>query len=158
MKKFVLVLIFCVSLTSMFGQNITLKEFADKEGVTTVTLSKNMLSLFPKSADLSYGGVNVADFLDKLSSINIFASPKADAANMLVKNVTEFMDTSGYDKLMSMKTEKEENINFYIRSNEEYISELILIMQRKTEESAVMQFIGKFTMDDIKQMIAKAGK
>ncbi len=143
----------------MFGQkNMTLKEYADKEGITTVTLSKNMLSLFPKNSDISYGGINVAEFLDKLSSINIFASPKREGTSKLVKDATQLMEVAGYDNLMSLKTEKDENINFYIQANEEYISELILIVQGKTKESAVMQFMGKFTMEDIQQMIADAGK
>ncbi len=68
------------------------------------------------------------------------------------------METSGYDKLMSVKTDKDEDINFYVQSNDEYISELILIVQGKTKESAVMQFVGKFTKEDIQQMIANAAK
>ena len=158
MKRIFIVSILLLNLAFVFGQKITLKEYAKKEGVTSVTLSKSMLSLFPKNADISYGGINVAEFLDKLSSINIFASPKEEAANKLVKDATQFMETSGYDKLMSVKTDKDEDINFYVQSNDEYISELILIVQGKTKESAVMQFVGKFTKEDIQQMIANAAK
>lgn len=155
MKRLFILFTLLVNLAFMFGQKMTLKEYAEKEGVTTVTLSKNMLSLFPKNFDISYGGINVAEFLDKLSSINIFASPKGEGASNLVKDATQLMKTSGYDNLMSLKTEKDENINFYIQANEEYISELILIVQGKTKESAVMQFMGKFTIEDIQQMIEK---
>ncbi len=158
MKRLLIVSVFLTSFAFVFAQKMTLKEFGDREGVTTVTLSKNMLSLFPKNADISYGGINVADFLDKLSSINIFASLKGEAANNLVKDATQFMETSGYEKLLSVKTKKDENANFYIHGSEEYISELILIVQGKSKESAVMQFIGKFTIEDIQQMIADARK
>ena len=158
MKRILIAFILILNLAFAFGQKTTLKEYAKKEGVTSVTLSKSMLSLFPKNADISYGGINVAEFLDKLSSINIFASPKEEAANKLVKDATQFMETSGYDKLMSVKTDKDEDINFYVQSNDEYISELILIVQGKTKESAVMQFVGKFTKEDIQQMIANAAK
>lgn len=158
MKRIIIAFILLLNLAFVFGQKTTLKEYAKQEGVTSVTLSKSMLSLFPKSADISYGGINVADFLDKLSSINIFASPKVETANKLIKNATHFMETSGYDKLMNVETDKGEDLNFYIQSNDEYISELILIVQGKTKESAVMQFIGKFTMEDIEQMMADAAK
>ena len=158
MKRLFIVSILFMNLAFMFGQKVALKECAKKEGVTTVTLTKSMLSLFPKSANISYGGINVAEFLDKLSAINVFASPETEAANKLVEDVTKFMKTSDYSKLMSVETKNDENINFYIQGNEEYISELILIVQSKSKESAVMQFMGKFTMEDIKQMIAKAGK
>ena len=158
MKRLFIVSILFMNLAFMFGQKVALKEYAKKEGVTTVTLTKSMLSLFPKSANISYGGINVAEFLDKLSAINVFVSPETEAANKLVEDVTQFMKTSDYSKLMSVETKNDENINFYIQGNEEYISELILIVQSKSKESAVMQFMGKFTMEDIKQMIAKAGK
>ena len=68
------------------------------------------------------------------------------------------MKIGGYDNLVSMKTEKEETINFYIKTTDEYISELVLIVQRQSKESAVMQLMGKFTMEDIQEMIASAGK
>ena len=57
-----------------------------------------------------------------------------------------------------MKTKKEEHINFYIQANEAYISELVLILESESKESAVMQFVGKFTMDDIQKMIENASK
>ncbi len=158
MKRLFIVTILLMNLAFMFGQKTSLKEYANKEGVTAVTISKSMLSLFPKNADITYGGINVAEFVDKLSTINLFASPKGEVANNLIKDATKFMNTSGYEKLMSMKTKKDEHVNFYVLANEEYISELILILEGGSKESAVMQFVGKFTMEDIQQMISKAGK
>lgn len=158
MKRLLIVSTLIMNIAFTFGQKTTLKEYANKEGVTAITISKNMLSLFSKNADLSYGGINVAEFIDKLSSINLFASRDKDIANRLIEDATKFMDTSGYENLMSMKTKKEEHINFYIQANEAYISELVLILESESKESAVMQFVGKFTMDDIQKMIENASK
>ena len=158
MKRLFIISILLVNLAFVFGQKTTLKEYVNKEGVTAVTISKNMLSLFPKNVDISYGGINVAEFVDKLSAINLFASPKGEVASKLIEDATKFVDTSGYNKLMSMNTKKNEHLNFYIQANEEYISELVLIVESKSKESAVMQFEGKFTMEDIQQMIANANK
>ena len=158
MKRLLIVFIIFTNLAFVFGQKMTLKEYASKEGVTALTISKNMLSLFPKDSDISYGGINVAEFIDKLTAINVFASRKGVAASKLVEDALQFMESSGYDKLVSMKTKKEEDINFYIQSNEEYISELVLIVQRDKNESAVMQFMGRFTMEDIQNMVANASK
>ncbi len=158
MKRFLVVSILLVNLVFLFGQKNSLKEYADKEGITTVVLSKSMLSLFPKNADISYGGINVSEFLDKLTSINIFASPKGEAANKLLKYATNFMKTPGYDMLMGIKTEKGEDANLYIRGTEERISELVLIVEGKSKESAVMQFMGNFTIEDIQKMVEKAAK
>ena len=158
MKRYLVVSILLLNLVFVFGQKSTLKEYADKEGITTVVLSKTMLSFFPKDANLSYGGINVAEFIDKLSGINIFVSPTGEATTKLVKFVTEFMKTPDYEKLMSVKTEKDEKVNFYVRGNEERISELVLIVEGKSKESAVMQFMGNFTMEDIQEMVKSAAK
>ena len=94
MKRLFIVIILLMNLAFMFGQKTSLKEYANKEGVTAVTISKSMLSLFPKNADITYGGINVAEFVDKLSAINLFASPKGEVANNLIKDATKFMNTS----------------------------------------------------------------
>lgn len=158
MKRSIIVFILLVNLAFAFGQKNTLKDYAEKEGLTTVVLSKSMLSMFPKNADISYGGLNVGEFLDKLSGINIYMSPKGEAANKLVKYATDFMKTPGYEMLMGVKTEKGEDANLYIRGTEENISELVLIVQGKSKESAVMQFLGNFTLEDIQKMVEKAAK
>lgn len=86
MKRLLIVSTLIMNIAFTFGQKTTLKEYANKEGVTAITISKNMLSLFSKNADLSYGGINVAEFIDKLSSINLFASRDKDIANRLIED------------------------------------------------------------------------
>lgn len=158
MKRFTSIIILFASLTLTFSQQVSLKEYTNKEGVTAVTISKKMLSLFPKGADITYGGINVGEFVDKLSTINVFASRKEKVAAQLIDDAINFLEVSGFEKLISMETEKAEQLNFYIQSNEEYIYEFVLILQGQAKESAVMQFTGKFTMEDIQQMIASANK
>lgn len=158
MKRLLIASILLLTVSFVFSQKATLKEYTKNDGVTAVTIPKNMLLLFPKNSNITYGGINVAEFVDKLSDVNVFASRKDDVASKLIKDATEYMKIGGYDNLVSMKTEKEETINFYIKTTDEYISELVLIVQRQSKESAVMQLMGKFTMEDIQEMIASAGK
>lgn len=158
MKRLLIASILLLTVSFVFSQKATLKEYTKNDGVTAVTIPKNMLALFPKNSNITYGGINVAEFVDKLSDVNVFASRKDDVASKLIKDATEYMKIGGYDNLVSMKTEKEETINFYIKTTDDYISELVLIVQRQSKESAVMQLTGKFTMEDIQEMIASAGK
>ena len=158
MKRFLLASILLLNLVFVFGQKSTLKEYADKEGITTVVLSKSMLSFFPKDTNLTYGGVNVGEFIHKLSGVNIFVSPTGEAATKLIKFATEFMKSPDYEELLGVKTEKGEHAKFYVRGNEELISELVLIVEGKSNESAVMQFMGNFTMEDIQEMVKSAMK
>lgn len=158
MKRLLIASILLLTVSFVFSQKATLKEYTKNDGVTAVTIPKNMLALFPKNSNITYGGINVAEFVDKLSDVNVFASRKDDVASKLIKDATEYMKIGGYDNLVSMKTEKEETINFYIKTTDDYISELVLIVQRQSKESAVMQLMGKFTMEDIQEMIASARK
>lgn len=158
MKRLLIASVLFLTVSFVFSQKATLKEYTKNDGVTAVTIPKNMLALFPKNSNITYGGINVAEFVDKLSDVNVFASRKDDVASKLIKDATEYMKIGGYDNLVSMKTEKEETINFYIKTTDDYISELVLIVQRQSKESAVMQLMGKFTMEDIQEMIASAGK
>ena len=158
MKRLLIASILLLTVSFVFSQKATLKEYTKNDGVTAVTIPKNMLALFPKNSNITYGGINVAEFVDKLSDVNVFASRKDDVASKLIKDATEYMKIGGYDNLVSMKTEKEETINFYIKTTDDYISELVLIVQRQSKESAVMQLMGKFSMEDIQEMIASAGK
>lgn len=158
MKRFLLVSILLINLVFVFGQKNALKEYADKEDLTTVVLSKKVLSFFPKDANLSYGGINVGEFLDKLSAVNMFITPAGDAATKLNSFAVDLMKTPDYDMLMGVKTEKGEDANLYVRGTEEVITELVLIVNSKSKDSAVMQFMGKFTIEDIKQMVEKAAK
>lgn len=158
MKRLLIASVLFLTVSFVFSQKATLKEYTKNDGVTAVTIPKNMLALFPKNSNITYGGINVAEFVDKLSDVNVFASRKDDVASKLIKDATEYMKIGGYDNLVSMKTEKEETINFYIKTTDDYISELVLIVQRQSKESAVMQLTGKFTMEDIQEMIASAGK
>ena len=158
MKKIIVVSILIMNMAFVFGQKTTLKDYANKEGVSALTISKKMLSFFPKNADISYGGINVAQFVDKLTSINVFAAPNKTVANELIADAIKFTTIAGYEKLLALETKKGEHLNFYIQANEEYISELILTAQGQSKEGGVVQFIGKFTMEDIQQMIATANK
>ena len=130
MKRLLIASILLLTVSFVFSQKATLKEYTKNDGVTAVTIPKNMLALFPKNSNITYGGINVAEFVDKLSDVNVFASRKDDVASKLIKDATEYMKIGGYDNLVSMKTEKEETINFYIKTTDDYISELVLIVQR----------------------------
>ena len=158
MKRLLIASILLLTVSFVFSQKATLKEYTKNDGVTAVTIPKNMLALFPKKSNITYGGINVAEFVDKLSDVNLFASRKDDVASKLIEDATEYMKIGGYDNIVSMKTRKNETINFYIKTTAEYISELVLIVQGETKESAVMQLMGKFTMEDIQEMIASASK
>ena len=80
MKRLLIASILLLTVSFVFSQKATLKEYTKNDGVTAVTIPKNMLLLFPKNSNITYGGINVAEFVDKLSDVNVFASRKDDVA------------------------------------------------------------------------------
>lgn len=158
MKRLSVVFILLVSFAFVFGQNNPLKKYADAEGLTSMVVTKNMLSLFPKNSNMEYNGVKIGEILEKITAINIYSSSKSEDAAKLLTFANKLMKTSEYEMMMGVKTESKENVDFFIRGTPEHISELVLIAQGKSKETAVMQFLGNFTLQDIQQMIEKASK
>ena len=53
---------------------------------------------------------------------------------------------------MRVKSDDNDNINFFMKGKPEKISELIMIVAGNDGENVVMQFLGDFTLQDIQQM------
>jgi hypothetical protein len=62
------------------------------------------------------------------------------------------MKTSSYEKLIEVNSEKVEKTDLYIKNKGNIISELIVIVKGGEDKNVVMQFMGDFTIEDIKQM------
>ncbi|MGV8962490.1 MAG: DUF4252 domain-containing protein [Candidatus Saccharimonadaceae bacterium] len=158
MKRLILIFVVLISFAGVFGQNNPLKKYADAEGLTSMVVTKNMLSMFPKNSNMEYKGIKIGEFLEKITSINIYSSKESAEAAKLLSFANKLMKTPEYEMLMGVKTEDKENVDLFIRGNAEHISEFVVIGQGKSKETAVMQFLGNFTLEDIQQMIEKANK
>ncbi|HBT85026.1 MAG TPA: hypothetical protein DEB12_03870, partial [Porphyromonadaceae bacterium] len=58
MKKIIFTIVFIFAVTIISAQKNPFEKFTDMNGVTSVYISKNMMSLFPKDSN-QYGGVDV---------------------------------------------------------------------------------------------------
>jgi len=75
MRKLLIAILFVVCAANLSAQKNPFEQFTEMDGVTSVYISKNMLSLFPKNAkNMNYGGIDVGNFLHKLSSILILTT------------------------------------------------------------------------------------
>lgn len=121
------------------------------DGVTSVYISKNMMSLFPKDSN-QYGGVDVGNFVDKLSSILILTTENQKVGKEMLSLANSRIKDSNYELLMRVKSDDGELVNFFMKGKPDNIQELIMIVDGNDEESVIMQFLGNFKLQDVQEM------
>ena len=152
MKKMMMVLALALTASGLFAQNNPFEKFTDMEGVTSVYISKNMLSLMPKESGMQFGDVDVSNFLEKLSSILILTSENKPVAQEMVSLANKRIQDDKYELLMRVKSDDGELVNFFMKGKPENIHEMIMIVEDSDGESVIMQFLGAFSLDDAKNI------
>jgi len=117
-----------------------------------------MLSLFPKNAKNNYGGIDVGNFLHKLSSILILTTEDKNIGKRMVSLANNQVKGDNYELLMRVKSDDDDNVNFFMKGKPESIRELIMIVDGSDDESVILQFLGDFTLQDIQKMTEGFGK
>jgi hypothetical protein len=59
---------------------------------------------------------------------------------------------------MRVKSDDDDNVNFFMKGKPESIRELIMIVDGSDNESVILQFQGDFTLQDIQKMTEGFGK
>ncbi|HOO95213.1 MAG TPA: DUF4252 domain-containing protein [Proteiniphilum sp.] len=152
MRKMMMVLALALTASGLFAQNNPFEKFTDMEGVTSVYISKNMLSLMPKESGMQFGDVDVSNFLEKLSSILILTSENKPVAQEMVSLANKRIQDDKYELLMRVKSDDGELVNFFMKGKPENIHEMIMIVEDSDGESVIMQFLGAFSLDDAKNI------
>ena len=152
MKRTILSILLLASFMFTFSQKNPFEQFSEMDGVTSVYISKTMLSMIPKNSKMNYGGVNVGSFLNKLSSILILTSEDQKIAPQMLSMANDRVKGRDYELLMRVKSDDNDNVNFFMKGKPEDIRELIMIVAGNDGENVVMQFLGNFTLDDIQKM------
>ncbi|MDD2931887.1 MAG: DUF4252 domain-containing protein [Fermentimonas sp.] len=151
MKKIIFTIVFIFAITIISAQKNPFDKFTDMDGVTSVYISKNMMSLFPKDSN-QYGGVDVGNFVDKLSSILILTTENQKVGKEMLSLANSRIKDSNYELLMRVKSDDGELVNFFMKGKPDNIQELIMIVDGNDEESVIMQFLGNFKLQDVQEM------
>ncbi len=152
MKKAFLSILLLACFTAAFAQKNPFEKFSEMDGVTSVYISKTMLSMIPKNSNADYGGVNINGFLHKLSSILILTSEDKKVAPQMLSMANNRVKGNDYELLMRVKSDDNDNVNFFMKGKPEKIKELIMIVAGNDGENVVMQFLGDFTLSDVQAM------
>lgn len=162
MKRFLIVFILLINMIFVFGQKNTLKEYADKEGITTKGVSKSMMAML--LVDFLSGNTDMKVFFDKVSSANVYFTPNKEASEKLLSFTEKLMQGTAYQKMGGTETAKKEDkmdasLQSYIKKEGDKVTEFIVTMRVGEALSSVMQlFMTDFSMEDIQQMEGKTVK
>lgn len=141
-----------LSLCSLFtyAQDSFFDKFADMDGVTSVYISKAMLSMIP---DMQTEGVNIGGVASKLDNIQILSCEKP-AIIAKLKKETEFISPkNGYEELVRINDEGEKT-TIYLKHNKNGKKEFVLLNNEK-EEFTIIVITGNLTLQEIQGIINK---
>lgn len=148
--------IFFISICALFcqlsmAQSDLFKRYADKEGVTSVYVSKAMLQMVPDA--ISNADLYLNNMKGKIEGIQILSSENAALKNEMDVSFRKLIGNQ-HEELMRIKDESGELITFHIKKEGNLITELIMLVNEKDEFSAI-QILGKFTMQDIQEVTSR---
>ncbi|MDD4748015.1 MAG: DUF4252 domain-containing protein [Salinivirgaceae bacterium] len=127
MKKIALAMLLMITSSMLIGQKITLNQLFDKysgqDGYTTISISKQMFSIF---AAMSPSDSQTDDVIKGLSGIRILVEEKKIANSEFVNDL-KLLQTSNYKEMMSIK-EKDTDLKFLIKMSGLTVSELLMVI------------------------------
>lgn len=143
-----------MTLCSVFsyGQQSFFDKYAEMDGVTSVYITKSMLSLFPKG-QTNVNGINIGDISSRLDNIQILSSDEPDIIAKLRKETSDINTKNGYEELMRIRDDGEKT-TIYFRDKKNKKTEFILITDEK-DELTIISIVGELTLQEIQGIINK---
>lgn len=144
-----------LTLCSVFGygQQSFFDKYAEMDGVTSVYISKSMLSLFPKG-QTKVNGINLGDIASRLDNIQILSSDKQDIVNKLRKETADINTRNGYEELMRVR-EDGEKTTIYFKEGKKGMKEFVLLVDEK-DEFTIISIVGDLTLQEIQGIVNNA--
>ena len=143
-------MIFCSVLS--YGQQSFFDKFADMDGVTSVYISKSMISLFPQG-NTNVNGINIGNIADRLDNIQILSADEKDIITKLRKETSDSNTKNGCEELMKIR-EDGEKVTIYFNEKKKK-KEFVLIVDDK-DEFTIISITGDLTLKEIQGIVQNA--
>lgn len=155
MKKIMLVMVMAMTCHIMFAQSALFKKYDNVKGVSTVYISKALLSMIP---DMNIGNKDISRIAGKLDCVQILSCERPSLVSDIKSEAISYFNSGnfksgGYTSLMKVTDDDGQTI-IYGRSIDKGKSELILFSCREDEVS-IINVTGTITLNDIKQITNK---
>ena len=141
-----------LSLCSLFtyAQESFFDKYADMEGVTSVYISKAMLSLMP---DMKTEEIYIGELASKLDNIQILNCEKASVTAQIKKDISYISPKNGYQELIRINDEGEK-VTIFQKQNEGKQKEFVLLCEEQNELTIII-ITGNLTLQEIQSIVDK---
>ena len=133
-----------------YGQQSFFDKYAEMEGVTSVYISKSMLSLFPKG-QTNVNGINIGDIASRLDNIQILSADEQPIVDKLRKETSHINTRNGYEELMRVR-EDGEKTTIYFKDGKKDKKEFVLLVDEK-DEFTIISIVGDLTLQEIQGIV-----
>ena len=133
-----------------YGQQSFFDKYADMDGVTSVYISKSMLSLFPKG-QTNVNGINIGDIASRLDNIQILSADEQPIVDKLRKETSHINTRNGYEELMRVR-EDGEKTTIYFKDGKKDKKEFVLLQDAKNEFT-IISIVGDLTLQEIQGIV-----
>ena len=149
-RTYIITLLFSLCSLFMYAQDSRFDKFADMEEVTSVYISKAMLSLMP---DMQSEGGNIGSIASKLDNIRILSCDKPAIIDKMKKEFAFINSKNGYEELMRIK-DKGEKTTIYLKQDKNKKKEFVLMTGEKNEFTVII-ITGNLTLKEIQGIVNK---
>ncbi len=160
MKKIGLVIAFLWMSTVSFAQ-AAFDKFDDKEGVTSVVVTKKMFEMMSKvKVDAKDKDTQqYLNLLKKLENLKVFSTANAKVGADMKATVNNYLKSNPLEELMRVNNDGR-NVKVYIKSgaNENIVKELLMLVEganMKDADTILLSLIGNFSLDEISMLTEK---
>ena len=133
-----------------YGQQSFFDKYAEMDGVTSVYITKSMLSLFPKG-QANVNGINIGDIASRLDNIQILSTDEQPIVDKLRKETSHINTRNGYEELMRVR-EDGEKTTIYFKDGKKDRKEFVLLVDEK-DEFTIISIVGDLTLQEIQGII-----
>ena len=149
-RIFIITLLITLCSICSYGQQSFFDKYAEMEGVTSVYITKSMLSLLPKG-QTSVNGVNIGNITSRLDNIQILSADEQPIIDKLRKETSVINTRNGYEELMRVR-EDGEKTTIYFKDGKKDKKEFVLLLDEK-DEFTIISIVGDLTLQEIQGII-----
>ena len=149
-RTFIITLLMTLCSICSYGQQSFFDKYAEMEGVTSVYITKSMLSLFPKG-QTSVNGVNIGNIASRLDNIQILSADEQPIIDKLRKETSGINSRNGYEELMRVR-EDGEKTTIYFKDGKKDKKEFVLLVDEK-DEFTIISIVGDLSLQEIQGII-----
>ena len=140
-------MIFCSVLS--YGQHSYFDKYADMDGVTSVYITKSMLSLFPQG-NTNINGVNIGNIANRLDNIQILSADEKDIIAQLRKETSNINTKNGYEELLRIREDGTKTTIYFNEKKKK--KEFVLLVDDK-DEFTIISIVGDLTLKEIQGIV-----